>query len=80
MGNHMIPDEASTNLETDYPQRVTGTQVSIYHNQGEVDSLDCIVTSWRRPHSGCPTIVIQLRKWRAIAHTIMVMPRYLFMV
>ena len=36
MGDKMIPDEAPPSLESFYPQE---SQVSIYRNQGVVDSL-----------------------------------------
>ena len=36
MGDKMIPDEAPLSLELFYPHE---SQVSIYHNQGVVDSL-----------------------------------------
>ena len=58
------------------------SQVSIYHNQGVVDSLSrssintnkCVfkVKTQERPRFvGCLTVVIQIRKWRLIACVVM---------
>ena len=65
------------------------SQVSIYHNQGVVDSFSRspininkgyfkIKTQEHRRFVGCVTVVIQIRKWRFIACVVMVMPWRLF--
>ena len=62
--NHYIPHES---------------QVSIYHNQGSVDSLSVTVKIQERRWSvGCLTVVTQIRKWCLIACVVMVRALRLF--
>ena len=67
------------------------SQVSIYHNQGVVDSLSRslrnankgyfkVKAQERRRFIGCLTIVIQIGKWRLIACVVVVMPWQLFVM
>ena len=86
MGDKTIPDEAPLSLESFIPHE---SQVSIYHNQGVVDSLSCSPINKNKGYSkvktqehlrfvGCLTVVIHIRKWRLIACVVMVTPWRLF--
>ena len=83
MGDKTIPDEAPPSLNRFIPHE---SQVSIYHDQGVVDSLSRsqikvyfkVKTQERRRFVGCLTVVIQIRKWRLIACVVMVTPWRLF--
>ena len=102
MGDKTIQDDAPPSLESWGIKRFQTrlrrvwnrfipheSQVSIYHNQGVVDSLSRsprntnkgafkakTLEHWR--FVGCLTVVIQIRKWRLIACVVMVTPWQLF--